>query len=302
MDKKKLSQSDLDYLKTIYDLSKERKEIKTSDIATRLKVKASSTSEKLESLRRKGFVKHEKYGKVSLTKKGEKAGEKTTDRRSNLKRFLKILGVNQNKAEADARKVEHGASKETIEKLRELHEFLKKEQKQTEWSKFREQESRTLPEHKRRLEPIGVIYTPFDNDRDVPHQAYKSEETGEIEVFEKYEEGLKDIEGFSHVTLLYKFDRPIKQSSKEKYRLESYGLTVKPYLDEKTRGLFATRSPERPNRIGISVVKLLDRKRNLLKVKGVDMLDKTPLLDIKPHVPKFDQRKKTEIGWLENKL
>ncbi|MFP4005677.1 MAG: tRNA (N6-threonylcarbamoyladenosine(37)-N6)-methyltransferase TrmO [Candidatus Hadarchaeia archaeon] len=302
MDKKKLSQSDLDYLKTIYDLSKERKEIRTSDIASDLKVEAPSASEKLESLKRRGFVKHGKYGKVSLTKKGEKAGEKITDRRSDLKRFLKILGVNQNKAEADACKVEHVASKETIEKLRELYEFLKREQKQPEWSKFREQESGTLPKHKRGLKPIGVIHTPFDNDRDVPHQAYKSEETGEIEVFEKYEEGLKDIEGFSHVTLLYKFDRPIKQSSKEKYRLKSYGLTVKPYLDEKTHGLFATRSPERPNQIGISVVKLLDRKRNLLKVKGVDMLDKTPLLDIKPHVPKFDQREKTEIGWLENKL
>jgi tRNA-Thr(GGU) m(6)t(6)A37 methyltransferase TsaA len=84
--------------------------------------------------------------------------------------------------------------------------------------------------------------------------------------------------------------------------LESQGLLVKPYLDDTPRGLFATRSPNRPNQIGPTIVELLERKGNLLKVRGVDMLDGTPLLDIKPYVPKFDQRDNVKIGWLEGKV
>jgi tRNA-Thr(GGU) m(6)t(6)A37 methyltransferase TsaA len=153
-----------------------------------------------------------------------------------------------------------------------------------------------------KLKPIGIIRTPYKKDRDAPYQAYKSEDVGEIEVFKEYEEGLKDIEGFSHLIILYEFHKSIKRSVKKEHYLESRGLLVKPYLDDVPRGVFATRSPNRPNPIGLTVVELLERKGNILKVKGIDMLDGTPLLDIKPYVPKFDKREKVRIGWLESKL
>lgn len=152
------------------------------------------------------------------------------------------------------------------------------------------------------IEPIGVIHTPYKKDGEAPHQTYKSEDVGEIEVFEEYEEGLKDIEGFSHLIVLYGFHKSIKRSVKKDYYLESLGLLVKPYLDDTPRGLFATRSPNRLNPIGLSVVELLKREGNLLTVKGVDMLDGTPLLDIKPYVPEFDQPDEVKVGWLEGNV
>jgi tRNA-Thr(GGU) m(6)t(6)A37 methyltransferase TsaA len=152
------------------------------------------------------------------------------------------------------------------------------------------------------LKPIGIIHTPYKRDGEVPRQAYESGEVGEIEVFKEYEEGLKDIEGFSHLIILYMFHKSVKCSVKRKYFLNSLGLLVKPYLDDIPRGLFATRSPNRINPIGLSTVKLLKREGNILKVKGVDMLDGTPLLDIKPYVPKFDRRNNVKIGWLEGKV
>jgi len=154
----------------------------------------------------------------------------------------------------------------------------------------------------RELKPIGTIHTPYKKDGDVPYQAYKSKDVGEIEVFKEYEEGLKDIEGFSHLIILYMFHKSVKRSVKRKYFLNSLGLLVKPYLDDTPRGLFATRSPNRPNPIGLTIVELLERKGNILKVRGIDMLDGTPLLDIKPYVPKFDRRGKVKIGWLEGKV
>jgi tRNA-Thr(GGU) m(6)t(6)A37 methyltransferase TsaA len=153
-----------------------------------------------------------------------------------------------------------------------------------------------------KLKPIGVIHTPYKRDGEVPFQAYKSEEIGEIEVFKEYEEGLKDIEGFSHLIILYMFHKSVKRSVKREHHLESRGLLVKPYLDDTLRGLFATRSPNRPNPIGLTIVELLERKGNVLKVRGIDMLDGTPLLDIKPYVPKFDRRDRVKIGWLEGKV
>ena len=141
------------------------------------------------------------------------------------------------------------------------------------------------------LKPIGIIHSPFKSKEDIPCQSYKSAETGEIEVFKEFEDGLKDIEGFSHIIIVYYF-----HSSK------NYSLNVKPFLDRELRGVFATRHPRRPNRIGISTVRLLERKENLLKIKGMDVVDGTPLLDIKPYVQKFDERKNVKIGWLEDKL
>ena len=153
----------------------------------------------------------------------------------------------------------------------------------------------------RELKPIGTIHTPYKKDGDVPYQAYKSKDVGEIEVFKEYEEGLKDIEGFSHLIILYMFHKSVKRSVKRKYFLNSLGLLVKPYLDDTPRGLFATRSPNRPNPIGLTIVELLERKGNILKVRGIDMLDGTPLLDIKPYVPKFDHKANVKIGWLKGK-
>lgn len=152
------------------------------------------------------------------------------------------------------------------------------------------------------LRPIGIIHTPYKKDGDAPYQAYRSEDVGEIEVFKGYEEGLKDIEGFSHLIILYEFHKAIKRSVKKEHRLEVRGFLVKPYLDDTPRGLFATRSPNRPNPIGLTIVELLERKGNILKVKGIDILDGTPLLDIKPYVPKFDRKDNVKIGWLEGKV
>lgn len=142
-----------------------------------------------------------------------------------------------------------------------------------------------------RFEPIGIIHTPFKQKQDVPIQPSRSNARGEVEVFEKYEEGLEDLDGFSHIILIYYF-----------HKSEGYSLKVKPFLDDRLRGLFATRAPRRPNQIGLSVVKLLGRKGNILFIEGIDVLEGTPLLDIKPYVPGFDTEENISIGWLKGKL
>lgn len=142
-----------------------------------------------------------------------------------------------------------------------------------------------------KLKPIGIIHTPFKNKKETPIQPFKSKATGRIEVFRKYQQGLKDIERFSHLILIFEF-----------HRSKGYKLLVKPFLDSELRGLFATRYPARPNQIGITVVKLLGRENNILTVKGIDILDKTPLLDIKPYVPEFAAKTKVRVGWLKGKL
>lgn len=138
------------------------------------------------------------------------------------------------------------------------------------------------------LKLIGLIHSPYTTEEEMPIQGrFRSEVTGEIEVFKEYEEGLKDIEGFSHLIILYWFHRAGKPS-----------LLVRPYLDKNPHGIFATRYPARPNPIGLSVVRLLGREGNILRIAEVDVLDGTPLLDIKPYVPQFDQREGVRIGWL----
>jgi len=138
---------------------------------------------------------------------------------------------------------------------------------------------------------IGVIHSPYGRLEDVPCQPYKSKATGEVEVFKEYEEGLKDVEGFSHIIILYQF-----------HKSEGYSLLTKPILDENLRGVFATRHPNRPNPIGISFVKLLERRGNILRVEGIDVLDGTPLIDIKPYIPRFDLKENVRIGWLKGKV
>ncbi len=142
-----------------------------------------------------------------------------------------------------------------------------------------------------KVQPIGIIHSPYTDPQEAPIQGHFSEARGEIELFPEYEEGLKDIEGFSHLILLYYF-----------HQAKGYSLSVKPFLDDTPKGLFATRHPARPNPIGLSVVRLLERRGNTLQIAEVDLLDGTPLLDIKPYVPQFDERKGATAGWLEGRV
>jgi tRNA-Thr(GGU) m(6)t(6)A37 methyltransferase TsaA len=113
---------------------------------------------------------------------------------------------------------------------------------------------------------------------------------GQIIVKEEFISGLTDLDGFSHIILIYYFHKSL-----------GFELQVTPFLDDRKRGLFATRAPKRPNSIGISVVRLLSIENNILHVVNVDMLDQTPLLDIKPYVPDFDIHKTEKNGWVEKK-
>lgn len=140
------------------------------------------------------------------------------------------------------------------------------------------------------MQPIGVIHSPFKEKGQTPIQASRSQAKGAVEIDPKFLDGLQDLEGFSHIFLLYAF-----------HCSSGYSLRVKPFLDHKEHGLFATRYPCRPNPIGISLVRLLSRKENILTIEGVDVLDNTPLLDIKPYVPDFDVRTDVRIGWYETR-
>jgi tRNA-Thr(GGU) m(6)t(6)A37 methyltransferase TsaA len=137
------------------------------------------------------------------------------------------------------------------------------------------------------LEPIGLIHTPFHNTGDMPIQSARSSAVGTVEVFPEYLEGLEGVEEFSHLILLYVFH----QAS------EPVQLKVKPFLDDQLHGVFATRFPNRPNHLGLSVVELVSRKDNRLEILGADMLDGTPLVDIKPYFPDFDVHPATRVGW-----
>ncbi len=135
--------------------------------------------------------------------------------------------------------------------------------------------------------PIGIIHSPFTEQRQTPLQPSRSQAVGQVEVQPEFVEGLRDIEGFSHIILLYVF-----------HCASGYALRIQSLPDRETHGLFATRHPYRPNAIGLSVVRLLCRHANILEIEGVDMLDGTPLLDIKPCVPEFDGcRDADRVGW-----
>ena len=136
---------------------------------------------------------------------------------------------------------------------------------------------------------IGIVHTCFNEKEHTPIQGAFSEERGTVEVFPEYAAGLRDIEGFSHLYLIYHFDRA-----------EQHCLLQKPFLDgQNERGIFATRHFNRPNHIGLSIVKLLGIHDNVLEVAGVDVLDGTPVLDIKPLVPQFDFRDNVRGGWVD---
>jgi tRNA-Thr(GGU) m(6)t(6)A37 methyltransferase TsaA len=141
------------------------------------------------------------------------------------------------------------------------------------------------------MQPIGIIHSPFTDKKQTPIQPPRSRAVGRVEVYPEFAEGLQDIEGFSHIILLYVF-----------HCSTEYTLRVEPFLDDKKRGLFATRYPCRPNPIGLSIVRLLARQENLLEIEGVDVLNGTPLLDIKPYVPEFDTRTDVQTGWYQHRI
>ncbi len=140
------------------------------------------------------------------------------------------------------------------------------------------------------MRPIGTIHSPFSDKASTPIQPSRSQARGQVEVFPEFAAGLQDLDQFSHIILLYVF-----------HRSEGYSLKVKPFLDQHLHGLFATRYPCRPNPIGLSIVRLVSVTNNILEIDGVDVLDGTPLLDIKPYVPEFDRRDGGRAGWLEAK-
>jgi tRNA-Thr(GGU) m(6)t(6)A37 methyltransferase TsaA len=143
-----------------------------------------------------------------------------------------------------------------------------------------------------KYKPIGIIHSPFKEPKGTPIQPAAAKGiNGIVEIFPEYVEGLGDIEGFSHIILLYHF-----------HLSKGAALIVKPYMDSEVHGVFAMRGPGRPNRIGISVVQLVKVEGKMLHIQDVDIVDGTPLLDIKPYVPEFDSREVQRTGWLETSV
>jgi tRNA-Thr(GGU) m(6)t(6)A37 methyltransferase TsaA len=137
--------------------------------------------------------------------------------------------------------------------------------------------------------PIGIIQSPFTRLEDMPIQPTgESSGAGWLEIFPQFVEGLKDLDGFSHLYILYHLHQ-VRQAQ----------LTVTPFLDSQPHGIFATRAPTHPNPIGLSLVKLLWVEGNRVHVNRVDVLDGTPLLDIKPYIPEFEEASSVRTGWLE---
>lgn len=139
------------------------------------------------------------------------------------------------------------------------------------------------------LTPIGTLHTPFKEIADMPVQPSGARGVaGRIELNPELAEGLRDLDGFSHIIVLYRF-----------HKVTRVDLTVTPFLDPHPRGVFSTRAPTRPNPIGLSILAVKAVHGHIVEVEDVDMLDGTPLLDIKPYVPEFDQRSDVRTGWLE---
>ncbi|WP_254528013.1 tRNA (N6-threonylcarbamoyladenosine(37)-N6)-methyltransferase TrmO [Natrinema gelatinilyticum] len=147
-----------------------------------------------------------------------------------------------------------------------------------------------MPEDQFEYESIGVIRTPFESPDGMPIQPVGTDAVvGIVEVYELYADGLQDLNGFSHCILLYHFHASADTAS----------LQVEPFLDDEKRGVFATRAPQRPNPIGLSVVEIDSVTDHKVTVRGIDVIDQTPLLDIKPFVPDFDVPSDADTGWLD---
>ncbi|HAA53421.1 MAG TPA: tRNA (N6-threonylcarbamoyladenosine(37)-N6)-methyltransferase TrmO [Myxococcales bacterium] len=139
------------------------------------------------------------------------------------------------------------------------------------------------------IQPIGVIHSPHTSIEDMPIQPKGAVEViGHILIDEEYVDGLKDLEGFSHIYLLYHFHKATRVETE-----------VVPFMDTQKRGVFSTRSPLRPNHIGLSIVNVIGVKGRKIFVKGIDVLDETPLLDIKPYIAPFDAVRESTTGWME---
>jgi tRNA-Thr(GGU) m(6)t(6)A37 methyltransferase TsaA len=140
--------------------------------------------------------------------------------------------------------------------------------------------------------PIGFVRSPFKVPEGVPIQTKAGNDIqGEIEILDEYVPGLSDLDGFSHIIVLTHL-----------HAHDGYKLMVTPFLDEVERGVFSTRAPRRPNPIGFHLVRLRAVDGNTLKIMDIDMIDGTPVLDIKPYIPQGDEREECNIGWLEGKL
>ena len=137
--------------------------------------------------------------------------------------------------------------------------------------------------------PIGIIHSEHRDPGKTPIQpVFAKGCAGRAEIFHNYEKGLQDIEGFSHILILYYFHKATTQK-----------LLVKPFLENVEHGVFATCAPGRPNHIGVSVLRLVKREKNILFLDNIDILDGTPILDIKPHVSRFNKRENIRSGWQE---
>ena len=139
------------------------------------------------------------------------------------------------------------------------------------------------------LHPIGIIHSPYKEKKDIPIQGkFKSEVEAYIELKDKYIKGLKDLDKFSHAIILYYFHKSQRED-----------IEGRPFLEQKKHGIFAIRSPHRPNHIGVSIVKIKSIKENKLYFTTVDVFDGTPVLDIKPYIKYFDEQKDVVCGWLD---
>ena len=141
------------------------------------------------------------------------------------------------------------------------------------------------------FKPIGFIKTPYKNKEGMPIQPTGAQGVkGTIEIEAEYTEGLKDLDGFSHIILIYHF-----------HLSKTYELSIKPFMDDNLHGIFSTRAPKRPNPIGLTVVKLVEIKDNLVHIENIDVIDGTPLIDIKPFIPDVDSPDVQKLGWLQGK-
>ncbi|MHA1149336.1 MAG: tRNA (N6-threonylcarbamoyladenosine(37)-N6)-methyltransferase TrmO [Promethearchaeota archaeon] len=142
------------------------------------------------------------------------------------------------------------------------------------------------------LKPIGIIHTPFQGIKGIPIQPSMSDSKGSIEIFPEFAPALKDLEGFQYIYCIYYFDLvklPVP-------------LQSKPFLVNEKKGVFAIRTPFRPNPIGLSVLEIISINKDIININNVDILDQTPVLDIKPYVPDFDHRETKQIGWLKGNI
>lgn len=140
------------------------------------------------------------------------------------------------------------------------------------------------------IETIGIVHSPFKKPQGTPIQPTAAKDIkGTIEIKEQFAEGLDDLDGFSHIVVIFAF-----------HLSKNYELKVKPFMDENLRGVFATRAPKRPTQIGLSIVTLEKIHGSTLYISGVDMIDGTPVLDIKPYLPMLNPDGDIKVGWLEN--